>query len=59
MRIAILVVALTALAGCGVDGEPIRPSMNTSIGVGSHGVHTSTSVGASVGNVSVGVGVGL
>ncbi len=52
-------LALLVLAGCGVDGEPVRPSLGTTIGVGSSGVRASTSVGAVLGNVNVGVGVGL
>ena len=47
------------VTACGVDGEPIQPSMSTTLGVGSHGVHTSTHVGASVGNGNVNVGIGL
>lgn len=48
------------LAACGVDGEPVQPTMSTTIGVGSHGTHASTHVGATVGNnVHVGIGVGL
>ncbi len=48
---------LFLLAACGADGDPIRPSMNTTIGVGESGVHASTSVSASKGNVSVTVGL--
>lgn len=54
-RIMSLIVLLT-IGGCGVDGEPIRPSMATTIGVGSSGVQTSTSVSASSGNVTVTAG---
>ncbi|WP_306155558.1 argininosuccinate lyase [Roseovarius sp. MMSF_3281] len=36
------VLSLAALAGCGVDGEPIRPSTNTTVGVGNRGVNAST-----------------
>lgn len=59
MRVLSVVVACAGLAACGVDGEPVRPHVNTHVGVGKGGVHTSTNVGASVGNVSVGVGLGL
>lgn len=55
----LVALALLVLAGCGVDGEPVRPSLGTTIGVGSGGVRASTSVGAVLGNVNVGVGVGL
>jgi uncharacterized lipoprotein len=58
-RHVLAALALLIVAGCGVDGEPVRPSLGTTIGIGSRGVHTSTSVGAVLGNVNVGVGVGL
>lgn len=54
---AVGVLALILLAGCGVDGEPIRPSLTTSISAGSGGVQTSTAVGMRSGPVSVLVGL--
>ena len=54
-RIAIL-LTVAALAACGADGAPFTPSANVGLSVGSNGVSTSTSVGASNGTVSVGVG---
>lgn len=51
------VLSLAALAGCGVDGEPIRPTGALSVGVGPGGVTTGASVGATAGNVSVLVGL--
>jgi len=48
---------ITLLAACGADGEPVRPSVSTTVGVGDSGVHTSTSVSATSGNVSVTVGL--
>ena len=53
-NLAILPI-LTLLAACGVDGEPIQPALNTSIGIGPGGVHTSTSVSARKGPLSVGL----
>lgn len=54
-----LLGALVLLAGCGVDGEPIRPSYNGSVSAGSDGV--SAGVGTTIirGNVSVHVGTRL
>ena len=52
------ITALTAvlfLASCGVDGAPIKPSAGIGIGIGTNGISTSAKVGASKGNVSVGV----
>jgi|AntRauTorcE11897_2_1112592.scaffolds.fasta_scaffold172613_2 hypothetical protein len=58
-RIGLGVIGLLLLGACGVDGPPVRPSLGATIGVGSHGVHTSVHTGARVGGVNVGVGVGL
>jgi len=46
---------LTLLAGCGADGPPIRPSVNTSVRVTPNGVSTSTGVSVQSGPVTVGV----
>jgi len=56
-----LMVLLSAgmLAACGVDGEPIQPSVTTNVGVGSNGV--SAGVGTTIvrGKMSVHVGTSL
>ena len=59
MRVCLALLALAALTACGVDGKPIRPSLNTTVGVGSHGVHAGTALGVRVGGVRVSTGVGL
>jgi hypothetical protein len=60
-------MAVLALAGCGVEGDPERPKVGTVVTAGSGG-NVSAGVGVRVGNVtagasnngvSVGVGVGL
>ena len=48
---------LAGLAACGADGPPMRPSANLGVSLGSGGVSTNASVGASNGTVSVGVGL--
>ena len=53
------VLGLAALAGCGVDGEPIRPSMNTTVGVGNNGVSASTGASWISGRTRVTVGTAL
>ena len=58
MKRIFVLIALLPLAACGVDGEPVQPSMNTTVGVGSNGVSGSTNVTVKSGNVSIGVGVG-
>lgn len=52
------IVLLTALflTGCGADGEPVQPTMNVGVGVGSSGVHTYGGVGLNQGPFSVFVG---
>ncbi|PKQ13543.1 MAG: argininosuccinate lyase [Alphaproteobacteria bacterium HGW-Alphaproteobacteria-1] len=66
MRLLVLISAL-ALAGCGIEGDPVRPRVDTVVTAGSGG-NVSAGVGVKVGNVtagasnngvSVGVGVGL
>ena len=57
MKPLALMAALALLAACGADGEPIRPTVNTSVSVGSGGVSTSTSVGVQSGPVSVRIGL--
>ncbi len=54
-RIIVTLGLALALAACGADGEPITPSVNTSLSVGSGGVSTSTSIGVSRGPVSIGI----
>ena len=56
------VLALTAimgLAGCGADGEPIRPTAQANVGVGDRGVNGSVRTGLISGNLSVDVGMTL
>lgn len=53
---ASLVVSLFALVACGADGPPVRPSVNTTVSVGSDGISTSTGVTVKSGPVTVGVG---
>jgi hypothetical protein len=49
---------LAVLAGCGADGDPVRPSVTTGISVNSNGtVSTSTAISASSGGVTVAVGL--
>lgn len=55
MTRTLAILALLALAACGAEGDPIRPS--ASVGVGSGGTEVGGSVGLSTGNVSLGIGV--
>lgn len=59
LRMAFALLSLTMLTGCGVDGEPVRPTAGVNVGVGTHGVNVGVGGGVRVGGVNVGVGVGL
>ncbi|PSL20203.1 hypothetical protein [Shimia abyssi] len=58
LRVGFLLICLSGLAACGVDGEPWTPTMNVGVGVGTGGVHTSGHVGVTNGPVSISVGGG-
>ena len=53
------VLALAALAGCGADGEPIRPTAKATVGVGERGVNGTVGTGIVSGNIRVDVGASL
>ena len=57
MKVIASLLIVVLLAACGVEGDPIRPTANLGVSLGSSGVRTTTSVGLSKGNVSVGVGL--
>ncbi|WP_299848263.1 hypothetical protein [uncultured Roseovarius sp.] len=59
MRVVVFLMTFGALTACGADGEPIRPSLSTTVGVGSSGTHVRTHASAGRGNWNVGVGLGL
>ena len=50
-----LVVA--TLAGCGADGQPVRPTGGVGVSVGSGGVSVGGNVGVRSGPVTVSVGL--
>lgn len=56
----IRLVALAALAiaaSCGADGPPLKPSLNTTVSVGTGGVATSTTASVRRGPVAVTFGL--
>lgn len=59
MKRILACMSLVALAACGADGEPIQPSMNANVGIGSAGVSGSTGVTMKRGPFSVGLGTGF
>lgn len=50
----VVIMGLSTLAGCGVDGPPVTPSVNSTVSVGKDGLRSSTGVSASTGPVTVG-----
>jgi len=53
LRVVLLIVAGFGLAACGADGEPIQPTMNASIGVGSSGTYVGGGVGLQRGGLGI------
>ncbi len=56
MRIVAALLGLLALAACGADGDPVRPTAAVEVGFGSDGADIGGVVGVSDGPVSVGIG---
>ena len=56
MKRLVLIAVIATLAACGADAPPMTPNASVGVGIGSGGVGTFGSVGASNGRVSVGVG---
>lgn len=54
MKRFVVILGLFTLAGCGADGPPVTPSLNSSVSVGTDGLHSSTGVSVSTGPVTVG-----
>ena len=57
MRVLCLLSLLSVLAACGVDGEPIRPSVSGAVTINSGGVYPSVGVGVNQGPISVFLGL--
>ena len=47
---------IAALASCGAQSDPIRPTADVGVSIGTNGVSTSANVGATNGPVTVSVG---
>lgn len=50
-------LSLILLAGCGVEGAPVRPSLDAGVTVTRGGIFPSASVGVNKGPVSLRVGL--
>ena len=49
------ILGLLALVACGADGEPVTPSVNTTVSVTPSGVSASTGVAIRKGPVTLGL----
>ena len=56
-RLITLGFGLVLLAGCGADGEPVRPAGGATVTVTPSGVYTGATVGVTKGPVSIGIGL--
>ncbi len=50
-------VSAGLLAACGVEGPPLRPSLDAGVSVSQGGIHPSVGVGVRQGPVSIRVGL--
>ncbi|MGR3760463.1 hypothetical protein ACUXV3_10090 [Roseobacteraceae bacterium NS-SX3] len=55
-KFVLALIGMAALAACGADGEPVRPTLNAGVGVGGGDVHVGGAVGLHKGPVSVFLG---
>ncbi len=55
IRVLFGFLLLAGVAGCGADGEPVQPSVITSVSVGTNGVSAATGVGLRKGPLSIGL----
>ncbi|WP_424832363.1 argininosuccinate lyase [Ruegeria sp.] len=55
-HVILLVATGIALAACGADGEPVQPTFNAAVGVGSSGSYVAGGVGVNRGPVGLFVG---
>jgi len=57
IRLFSLLLAVVFLSGCGVDGEPVQPSVNAGVSVTPDGVYPSAAVGVHTGPLSIFLGL--
>lgn len=54
-RIALALCTCALLVACGADGEPFRPTANAGVSLGTGGISTNASLGATNGTFSMGL----
>ncbi len=55
MRVLLALGMVVAVASCGAQSEPIRPTANLGLSIDSSGVNPTASVGARSGPLSIGL----
>ena len=55
-HVLLAILTMLVLAGCGADGEPVQPTLDATLGIGSSGVHSYGALGLHQGPVSVYLG---
>ena len=58
-RIALAALMGLALVGCGADGEPITPTANANVSVGTSGITTGVNLGLKKGKWNLNLGRAL
>ena len=56
MRLLWIIASCAALVGCGVDGEPVQPEVQTQVSLSNAGVHLGGTVGLNRGPFSLRLG---
>ena len=51
IRITAITALLGLLTACGVDGEPVRPTLNGGVTISGNGIYPSASIGLNKGPV--------
>ena len=55
-KLILSLLAVVTLTACGVDGEPVQPTLNAGVGVSSSGVNVGGAVGLHKGPMSLYLG---
>jgi len=55
-RLALIALLGALLSACGADGEPVQPTLNAGVSIGTGGVHVGGGVGVNSGPISIFLG---
>jgi hypothetical protein len=56
LKAIVLTGILVVLAGCGANGDPLRPTASSNLSIGTNGVSAGTNLAVTNGFFSVGIG---